>query len=143
MNKIIVILFFITYLSGSMFAQNNSEPNTVITSDARIDSLLQLHIDYSQKFPFIQGYRIQILKASGNEALDIIEESKAEFSEKYVDMPVYFTFNEPDYRVRIGDFRTRLEAEKFLVKISREYPGAWVIQDNINFPNLPNKNQKL
>ena len=45
------------------------------------------------------------------------------------------------YRVRVGDFRTRLEAEKFLRKISRKYPGAWVIQDYINFPKY--KYEKL
>jgi len=144
MNKIVVILVFATYLSGNIFAQN-IETNSIITSDSRIDSLLQLHIDYNRKYPVIQGYRIQILKASGNEALDIIEKSKTDFSEKYEDIPVYLTFDEPDYRVRVGDFRTRLEAEKFLKKISRKYPGAWVIQDDINFPNLPNYNinQKL
>jgi len=142
MNKIVVIIFFTACLSGNLFAQNSIDTSAVITSDSRIDSLLQLHIDYNQKYPVIQGYRIQILKASGNEALDIIEKSKADFSEKYEDIPVYLTFDEPDYRVRIGDFRTRLEAEKFLKQISRKYPGAWVIQDDINFPNLPNHNKK-
>ena len=145
MNKIVVFIFIITCLSGSLFAQNNSESSSVITSDTRIDSLLQLHIDYNQKYPVIQGYRIQILKASGNDALEVIEKSKADFLKEHEDIPVYLTFNEPDYRVRIGDFRTRLDAERFLKKITRKYPGAWVIQDDINFPNLPNynKNQKL
>jgi hypothetical protein len=61
--------------------------------------------------------------------------------EKYSDANGYLTFDEPYYRVRVGDFRTRLEAEKFLRKISRKYPGAWVIQDYINFPKY--KYEKL
>ncbi|MFK5857248.1 MAG: SPOR domain-containing protein [Bacteroidota bacterium] len=145
MKKALVLIFFISVLSGGLFAQYDDENSSVIISDAKIDSLLDLHLEYNKKYPVFQGYRIQILKASGNEALEIIEESKADFSEKYNDVPVYLTFDEPDYRVRVGDFRTRLEAEKFLKKISRKYPGAWVIQDDINFPVLPKyyKNQKL
>ncbi len=132
-------------MSYNLFAQEGNENSSVVIGDARIDSLLQLHIDYNKKYPVIQGYRIQILKASGNDAMEVIEKSKADFYEQYANIPVYLTFQEPDYRVRVGDFRTRLEAEKFLKKIIRRYPGAWVIQDNINFPDLSNynKNQKL
>ncbi len=145
MRKLIIIVFFIAYASSSIVAQMVDENKPLVTCDAKIDSLLNLHIEYGKQYPIAQGYRIQILKVSGNEAIDIIEQSKTDFSEKYPDMPIYLTFNEPDYRVRVGDFRTRLEAEKFLKKINRKYSGAWVIQDDINFPVLPkyNKNQKL
>ncbi len=123
-----------------MVAQDTQESNSVVFSDARIDSLVNLHIEHSQKYPVFQGYRIQIIKASGNDALTITEEARDKFTDKYIDTPVYLTFDEPYYRVRVGDFRTRLEAEKFLKKISRKYPGAWVIQDYINFPKLKNTN---
>ena len=121
-------------ISGNMTAQNTNENNSVVISNARIDTLVQLHIEHNKKYPVVQGYRIQILMASGNDALDITEEAKTIFLEKYPNTPAYLTFDEPDYRVRVGDFRTRLNAEKFLDKINRKYPGAWVIQDYINFP---------
>jgi len=135
------LIFLIVIVFGNLFAQNNSEYNSTVIGDDKIDSLVQLHIEYNRMYPVTQGYRIQILKASGNESLDIIEESETKFSEKYVDIAVYLTFDEPYYRVRVGDFRTRLEAEEFLKKINREYPGAWVIQDDINFPDLPKYNK--
>ncbi len=141
MKKIFGLLFIFTLLSSSIMAQNPTEGNAVVISDVRIDSLVQLHIDHNTKFPVFQGYRIQILMASGNDALDITEEAKSEFLEKYPDIPVYLTFGEPNYRVRVGDFRTRLEAERFLERIDRKYPGAWVTQDNINFPNLSKFNK--
>jgi hypothetical protein len=141
MRKVIVLIFFIVTVSCSLIAQDGNKNSSVVISDARIDSLLQLHIDYNKKYPVIQGYRIQILKASGNDAMEVIEKSRSDFYAQYIDIPVYLTFQEPDYRVRVGDFRTRLEAEKFLKKIIRRYPGAWVIQDNINFPSLRNYNK--
>lgn len=133
-NSAILIICILSL--GGLLAQNTNAGSSIIISDARIDSLVQLHIEYNANHPVFQGYRIQILMASGNDALDITENAKTEFLELYPDIPVYLTFGEPDYRVRVGDFRTRLEAEKFLEEINRKYPGAWVIQDYINFPNL-------
>ena len=134
MKKLVGIIFFLVIISGNMTAQNTNENNSVVISNARIDTLVQLHIEHNKKYPVVQGYRIQILMASGNDALDITEEAKTIFLEKYPNTPAHLTFDEPDYRVRVGDFRTRLNAEKFLDKINRKYPGAWVIQDYINFP---------
>ncbi len=136
MRLVIITFFLLNTVCGELAAQNTIIGNSSVFADERIDSLLQLHIDHNSVFPVFQGYRIQVLMASGNDALDITEEAKAEFIEDYPDIPVYLTFGEPNYRVRVGDFRTRLEAEKFLQQINRKYPGAWVTQDNINFPKL-------
>ena len=128
-----------------LISQTDYKPDgsAVIIGDPRIDSLINLHIDYNNVYKEFPGYRIQILMVSGNSALEKTSEAMTEFEEKYPNIPVYLTFGEPNYRVRVGDFRTRLEAEKVLQQINRKYPGAWVTQDNINFPILPkhNKNQ--
>jgi len=122
------------------FTQTNGEVN--VYSEPGIDSLVQLHIAYNQAFPIIPGYRIQIFMESGNQALSDCENVEQKFLEKYENMPVYITFSAPYYRVRVGDFRTRLEAEKFLRRINRKYPSAWVIKDEINLPELSTtKNQ--
>ena len=117
-------------------AQSPSNGHSIVISDGRVDSLLQLHINHNESFPTFPGYRVQILMASGNDALDVIDQVKAKFEKKYPDINLYLTFGEPNYRLRAGDFRTRLEAENFLQKIQRKYPGAWVTQDNINFPEM-------
>ena len=52
----------------------------------------------------------------------------------YPEIPAYVSWKAPNYRVRVGDFRSRLEAEKVLQSILIGYPNAWVIKDEINFP---------
>lgn len=130
---IIIILFMVSRLSAQ--TDNTGEVN--IYTDPRIDDLLELHIAYNETFPVLDGYRIHIFMESGNEALVNAEKVKGKFEEKYDDISAYITFGEPYYRVRVGDFRTRLEASQFLQKINRKYPNAWVIKDKINLPSLP------
>jgi hypothetical protein len=133
-----VLVVFACFLAVNLAAQVQNIDGAVVTTDPRIDSLLNLHIAYNEEYPVIDGYRIHIFIKSGNEALVEAEEVKLEFEEKYEFVPAYITFGEPYYRVRVGDFRTRLEAEKFLQKINRTYPNAWVTRDKINLPDLPN-----
>jgi len=125
--KLIIFLFL---LPGFISAQSD------IREDTRIDNLLQLHIAYNTAFPVMPGYRIQLYMESGNTALEKAEKIIEKFQEKYKVVPAYITFGEPYYRVRIGDFRTRLEAIKFLDRIQNHYPQAWVVKDNISFPVL-------
>ncbi len=132
-KEIFVVMLFLL-MAGSLFGQD-SLPTTHddFIGDARIDTLLQLHELQNKKFPVIPGYRIQIYKESGNTALNKALTIRDKF-EKRFGLPAYITFNEPYYRVRVGDFRTRLEAIRFLEKIRRAYPLAWEIKDDIQIP---------
>ena len=137
MNKILTIIIFCTtvlILSG----QDNPYAVGNIYTDPRIDELVELHISYNEEFPILEGYRIQLFMESGNEALTKAEDVKEKFEDRYDKIPAYITFGEPYYRVRVGDFRTRLEAEKFLDRINRVYRNAWVTLDIINLPVLHN-----
>lgn len=135
MKSLVIPVLFFLFSSGISDAQNANH------ADPRISDLLQLHIAYNAAFPVMPGYRIQLFMESGNTALEKAEKVIETFEDKYSNIPAYITFGEPYYRVRIGDFRTRLEAVKFLNKIQRTYPQAWVVKDKIYFPLLPN-NQK-
>lgn len=135
MKSIVILISFLLLNTGISSAQNTNH------EDIRVDDLLKLHIAYNAAFPVMTGYRIQLFMESGNTALEKAEEVTEKFEEKYDNVPAYITFGEPYYRVRIGDFRTRLEAIKFLDMIQRNYPQAWVVKDKIYFPLLP-KNQK-
>lgn len=135
-RKYLVILLLI--IGWAANGQSYNQGELFIHADPRIDSLVKLHIAYNEVFSVMPGYRIQIFMESGNQALSTAEEVKATFSDKYIDIPAYLIFAAPYYRVRVGDFRTRLQAEKFLQEINRKYPNAWVIKDDINFPQLTN-----
>jgi len=137
MKKKITIGWIVTvtmlFIVSTTSAQTGNGKNFI--GDARIDTLLQLHKMQNQKFPVIDGYRIQIYKETGNTALDSAWSVKDRFELKYPEIPAYISFREPYYRVRVGDFRTRLEAIRFLEHIRRRYPNAWEIKDKIRTQN--------
>lgn len=123
----------------SLMAQQDGS-NIVIIQDPSIDTILEMHVEMNEALLSnednyaIDGYRIQIFEESGNRSSSHAREAMTEFSEKYPDIPVYITWQAPNYKVRIGDFATRMQAEGFLKKIKRDYPIAWVIRDKIKFP---------
>ena len=77
----------------------------------------------------IEGWRIQIAFASKESQ---IAPKHIEFLKNYPEIPIYLTYKAPYYRLRIGDFRTKLEAEKIKNKISKNYRG-YIVSDSINF----------
>ncbi len=79
------------------------------------------------------GFRVQI--AFGQER-GAINETKAGFDEKYPGVPSYISYKQPYFRVSVGDFRTRLDAVRFLNSAHKDYPGAFIVADKIMPPPL-------
>ena len=49
-------------------------------------------------------------------------------------MGVYRTFESPNYKVSVGDFRTKDEALKVFQALKASYPTALLLKDTINYP---------
>lgn len=137
--KEIVAIITIYISAFSIYAQGGGD-NITIIQDPSIDTILARHIEINEALLrnndnyALDGFRIQIFEESGNRSSTHARQVMAEFSEKYPDIPVYLTWQAPNFKVRVGDFSTRMQAEGFLNKIKRDYPIAWVIRDKIKFP---------
>jgi hypothetical protein len=109
----------------------------IIVGDSRISTLVAKHIAFNEKRESIRGFRVQIFFDSGNNSKSRAITAMNEFKAKYSETGVYLMFQEPNFKVRVGDFRTRMDAQRFLHKIADDYPNAFVVIDNeINYPNL-------
>jgi len=133
-------LFLLLQMVSS--AQYGSDGHVVVIQDQLIDTVLQhyealrLKIMENPDNKAIPGYRIQIFFDSGINSSDRAKIARDEFLLRFPDVQAYINWKAPNYRVRVGDFRTRLEAEKVLQTIIIDYPNAWVIKDEINFPQM-------
>ena len=130
MRRIFTII--ICVLSLSCFSQN--EGYLILEQDQRIEQLIQRQKDIHVNDSTIDGFRIQIFMESGNDAVEKANVVMEEFELKYPDVPIYLVFGQPYYRLRVGDFRTRLEAEKAHLELVKEYKKAFVTSDRIQLP---------
>jgi len=106
-----------------------------VFEDARITELDRLKREY----PGLQdGYRVQIFFGKRQEAL----KKKAEFVEAHPDLPAYISYLAPNFRLRVGDFRTRIEGEKLKQEIDSDYPGCYLVKDKIEMPGLEKKREQ-
>ena len=130
MKVILTILF--CFVSICCFSQN--EGYVIVEQDERIEQLIERQKEIYSKDNTIDGFRIQIFMESGNDAVAHANAIMAEFKEKYPEIPAYLIFGQPYYRLRVGDFRTRWEAEKVYQTLSQDYKKAFVTSDRIQLP---------
>jgi hypothetical protein len=132
MYRIITTLLLVLLIS-SVHAQNEQAE---LIQDKKVDLLVDKHIFLNRHQFTLTGWRIQIFFDSGASSKKKASDALRHFNERYPDTEAYLSFKEPYYRVRVGDFRSRLEAEGFLRRIQIEYPNAFATNDFINPPPL-------
>ena len=131
----VVFSFLFTLICFTGLGQKNDQHNNVsIIADPRIDRLAEQYPDIALQIHSIDGFRIQIFFDSGNFSKRNAEHAREEFLRRYPYVEAYITFREPYYRVRVGDFRTKLEADGFRKRILQHYPHAFTVNDQINPP---------
>jgi hypothetical protein len=120
-----------------------SEGRLNIIQDPSIDTLISRYIlvnknlydNYS--YFGMEGWRIQIYSSSNRNAKDESSKAQADFINKFKNIHSYQLFAKPAYwKIRVGDFRTKAEATKIFLLISKEFPDVYLVPDFIYFPDL-------
>ncbi len=76
-----------------------------------------------------QGFRVQIF---ASQRIDEATLAKQTATQMIVADSIYVVYDAPVYKVRVGDYATRLDANRSLAAIIQKgYPDAWVITDKI------------
>lgn len=80
----------------------------------------------------VKGYRVQIVISQNEEELKNLQNE----IEKSIDEKIYVIFELPNYKLRVGNFLNRKEAENFQNTIVRlGYRTAWVVPTMIELEN--------
>ena len=110
-----------------------------ITGDVAVTQMVEKHVALNGMVKTIQGYRVQIASFSGINSKVSAFNLRDRFLLDYPNVQAYIVFDEPNFKVKVGDFRTRLEAYAFLQQIKETYKG-YIIKDNIN-PEPPQQSE--
>lgn len=130
-------LFFLLLLSLPVvgFAQVNTSSDTLdwVTRNPKLDMVVNKLKEINGKKQTMPGYRIQVYFGTQRSRAN---EIRALYNTHYPDIPANVSYNQPNFKVRAGDFRTRLEAQKHLRDVELNFPGAFVVPDEIRLPPL-------
>lgn len=75
------------------------------------------------------GFRIQIYSGSNrNEAYA----AQSRFQQQYSDISTYVSYTQPNYRVKVGDFRSRSEAQAFMREVRKSFPTLFLFTEQVN-----------
>jgi len=109
--------------------------NIKIIKDQRIDGLVskQSVVIPPATSPQLSGYRIQLFFDNDRKLLD---EARTKFISLYPKIDTYVIYNSPNYFLKVGDFRTMLEAERIKSTLFREFPTCFITKELINLPRI-------
>ena len=120
--KTIFLLFLLLNFNAKIFGQIN------VYKDNRIDALVE-----KKRTSIMRGYRIQICFDSDKV---VVNNARTKFSNLFPKIDTYMNFEAPNFNLLVGDFRTRIEAEKLLEKILGEFTITIIRKEYIHLPRV-------
>ncbi|MBE0391639.1 hypothetical protein HNQ02_000165 [Flavobacterium sp. 7E] len=115
------VSFLICITAGTLQAQVQ---NINIKQDARFEQLLSEKRKINSSVSINDRYKIQVFSGDSEKSKRALYDCKQQFKE----LDGTIVFNTPNYKVWIGNFRTRIEAERNLEEIKDKYSNAFIIK---------------
>ena len=131
MYKYLIILSLFLSLQGT--AQTDTA-SVIVYKDARIEQLIRKQMEINEETTrdsrrSMPGYRIQVLNSTDRNK---VFAAKTKIYQQFPDLKPYVMYQPPNYKLRVGNFRTQAEAEDFEKQLTQLFPtGLYVIRDTI------------
>lgn len=125
-------LFLLLVGGMSLFAQDTV--SVVVHKDPRIDLLVSKQIEINEVTTrnarrFVPGFRILVINTN-NRSQAIAAKTKV--YQKFPELQSYLMYQPPFFKLKVGNFKEREEAEDYLTSIQKLFPsGVYVVRDTI------------
>lgn len=118
--------------AGTVKNPEKSEMEIVVKPTHHINEELDVALDsiadYNASFNYVQGYRLQVfLGKSREQALEIRDQLFQLLPEERPEV----LYDQPNYKVKVGKYTERLEAQRAYLKVKEEFPKTIVIPERI------------
>ena len=133
MGRLLILVPLLLWIC-EVSAQSDSSAGVVVVKDPRIDMLVNKQIEINEittrnSRRSAPGYRILII--SSNNRNKVIE-AKTKMYREFPELKAYMMYQSPFFRLKVGNFRERTDAEAYLAEIQRIYPtGVYIVTDTI------------
>ncbi len=133
-DKIYNMKAFILAGTFSLIAHFGSTQIDVV-KDSRIDGLVKMIGTpvAPETSVSINGYRVQLAFDSDK---SVVDDARSKFTSLYPKVDTYMEFIAPHYFLKVGDFRTQLEAEEIKANTGTLFPTAFIVKEKVNLPRI-------
>ena len=112
---------FTAILIGLATQVSAQDAQVTIQQDPKINELVKLYTKANANSGF---YQIQVGFGNYEKAHDLLNQVEVDFP----DLQSKIEFESPTYRVRLGRFKTKLEAERKYFEVRKKYPEAMLLK---------------
>ena len=127
-----VVVFIIYFFPVLIFSQSENT-KCEIKNENGIEYLVHKYENILKNTGGINGWRLQLkFKAKESEIIKI----KLKFIKLYPDIPVFLEYQEPYYRIRVGNCRTKLEALKIKDLIKKHFTDTYPVPEIISITDI-------
>ena len=117
-------LFSISLLTFCSIKLSAQESKINVQQNPKFEQLLNEKRKINASIAVNERYKIQVFSGNSEKAKSTLNECKQNFS----NLDATIIFNTPNYKVWIGNFRNRIEAERSLSEIRKTYANAFLIK---------------
>ncbi|MET4083084.1 hypothetical protein ABIB40_003053 [Pedobacter sp. UYP30] len=138
--KTILSISVLIFATSFCFAQKGK---VTVIKDPMIDSLIAKRMEVYKTVdspigvgkPIVSayGYRVQIYY--GSDRREVFNQQNT-FRAENPGINTYIIYKAPNYYLRVGDFRSRLEAQQLMSEIRPSFPTLFIFREKINAPTL-------
>ncbi len=119
--KKILFFFLINTMCSLVYSQDSIY---VISQDSLLNKLIKIKLEVNKEIYEKNYYSIQLFSGDFNNA----EKIYLEFSSYFPNLKKTLTFETPNYKVRVGNFEKKINADIKLEEIKKKYKSAFVLQ---------------
>ncbi len=117
----LVLLLVLLFSSEILIAQSGT---LNVNQDAKITKLLDLKKSLEKDNKLHEGFTIQLYYGNLSRANSVIKD----YRNKYSSWRASIEYETPNYKVWVGDYSTRIEADRALLEIRKNFPTAFPLK---------------
>lgn len=125
--KLLILCLLALFMSVKSFSQQGT---VTVQQDKRIPVLLDLKKSLEKDNKLTDGYTIQLYYGNLSKANSTL----GSYRSKYGKWPASIEYETPNYKVWVGNFTSRIDADRVLLEVQRNFPSAFILK--------PGKNKK-
>ncbi len=134
-DSVIVVPEYDLLQELSQFQENGG--TVELHASEKIQDMLKWHIRQNKQSRSFTGYRIQLYSVNSYGCdINKLKEFRDKFEQDFLDIPAYLKYFDPDFKIRAGNFHSRLESIPALYRIRKLHPSSYPVKTEITLEDL-------